>query len=80
MTDYTDHESDSFIDSELINDHTPGKDTGLQYQPEDYTSEAITREIKYLRRLESRYGSHGLRLIAITKLNRVLVSRGDKYV
>lgn len=60
-------------------DYTPGRDAGAQEDPSAFSVEDLTAEVKYLRRLERKYGSHGLRLVAISRLNEVIVQRGGKY-
>ena len=61
--------------------YTPGRESfGPQNDPSAFSVEDIAAEVKYLRRLEKRYGSHGLRLSAIVRLNAELVRRGAKYV
>ena len=61
-------------------DYRPGRDSGgPQKEPDKYSVEDIQAEIKYLRGIEKRQGSHGLRLAEIAKLNRVALDRGGKY-
>lgn len=61
-------------------DYRPGRYSyGPQSDPAAFSVEDIAAEVKYLRRLEKRHGSHGLRLAAIVRLNAALVARGAKY-
>jgi hypothetical protein len=46
-----------------------------QSHPEQFTNKEIKAEIKYLMRLNKRYGSHPLRTMAYLKLMRVLDAR-----
>lgn len=50
-------------------DYRPGRDwNGPQAYPDEFSTEDIVAEIKYLIGLNSRYGSNVLRTVAYTKL------------
>ena len=51
----------------------------VQTDPASASTKDIKAEIRYLRRLEKKYGSHTLRLLAITALNAELLKRGEGY-
>lgn len=51
----------------------------VQANPADATDEELKREIKFLRRLEKKYGTADLRLLMIVKLNAELTKRGHSY-
>ena len=62
-----------------IDEYTPGRayvdGANPQSHPEMFTDAAIKAEIKYLLRLNKRYGTHVLRTVAYTKLLQVLAER-----